>query len=177
MKSKSTEATRAKAEALAEVSEEKRSVEELTKQLGEVAMEMVKTVKKEREEVESAKEIEAKYGKVGRTLRVRLDAVKADIAEVEIQLMARRARKLPRPSFALLTFPRSSNLCLLTCLYFPLCSTSSQSKAKGGFSPPSQQEQARTSLLRRETRTKNSRDRRYALSLLRFLSFPLHPLT
>lgn len=83
---------RAMAGVLAEIEEEKRRTEEQAKNLGEVARSVFRSVKKEREEEETGKEREKEARGRQRELAAELETVRADVAEQEMELKARRAR-------------------------------------------------------------------------------------
>lgn len=95
MRSSSSARRTALAGMLAEIEEEKRRVEEAAKSLGEVAREMVKSLAREREEGEQARELEAEVLQRGRALKVQVEGIRADIAEAEAKLLARRERESP----------------------------------------------------------------------------------
>jgi hypothetical protein len=95
---------RAMAGVLAEIEEEKRRTEEQAKNLGEVARSVFRSVKKEREEEETGKEREKEARGRQRELAAELETVRADVAEQEMELKARRART-SRP-YLCCCFPR-----------------------------------------------------------------------
>ncbi|KAM0755716.1 kinetochore protein spc25 [Meredithblackwellia eburnea MCA 4105] len=82
------------ASTLAEVEEEKKRLDDACRSLKEAAKDMTVALKKERDEVDEAREKEAEVAQRGRALKVQVDAIKADVAEMESKLAARRALKL-----------------------------------------------------------------------------------
>ncbi|KAK4700664.1 hypothetical protein P7C70_g5581, partial [Phenoliferia sp. Uapishka_3] len=110
MRSAGSDRLRDLAGTMAEIEEGKRSVEEACKNLREAAMDMTRALKKEREDEEAAKEQEAQVAQRARKLKGDVEAIRADINEVEAKLNARRARTFTSPTL------RPSNS-LLTDLY------------------------------------------------------------
>ncbi|GAA6013546.1 hypothetical protein JCM10207_004770 [Rhodosporidiobolus poonsookiae] len=87
--------------ALEEIAADRKRLETLTRELGDAAKEMVKTVQKERDEMDRAKEMEAEVQTRGRGLAVQVETAQAEVKEILSKLEARRELKAKqRAAFA-----------------------------------------------------------------------------
>ncbi|GJN92380.1 hypothetical protein Rhopal_005410-T1 [Rhodotorula paludigena] len=88
-------------EALEEISAERRKLEKMTRELGDAARDMVRTVQREKDETERARELEGEVTARGRALAVQVETAQAEVKEVLAKLEARRELKTKqRAAFA-----------------------------------------------------------------------------
>lgn len=79
-------------EALEEIGAEKRRLDKMTRELGDAAREMVRTVQREKDELDRARELEGEVTARGRALAVQVETAQAEVKEVLAKLAARRER-------------------------------------------------------------------------------------
>lgn len=82
-------------EALEEMGAEKRRLDKMTRELGDAAKDMVRTVQREKDELDRARELEGDVTARGRALAVQVETVQAEVKEVLAKLAARRDRASP----------------------------------------------------------------------------------
>ncbi|GAA6049273.1 hypothetical protein JCM3770_005916 [Rhodotorula araucariae] len=88
-------------EALEEIGAEKRRLDKMTRELGDAAREMVRTVQREKDELERARELEGEVTARGRALAVQVETAQAEVKEILVKLEARRELKArQRAAFA-----------------------------------------------------------------------------
>ncbi|BGP50466.1 kinetochore-associated Ndc80 complex subunit spc25 [Rhodotorula kratochvilovae] len=88
-------------EALEEIGAEKRRLDKMTRELGDAAREMVRTVQREKDELERARELEGEVTARGRALAVQVETAQAEVKEILVKLEARRDLKAKqRAAFA-----------------------------------------------------------------------------
>ncbi|TNY23252.1 kinetochore protein spc25 [Rhodotorula diobovata] len=88
-------------EALEEIGAEKRRLDKMTRELGDAAREMVRTVQREKDELDRARELEGEVTARGRALAVQVETAQAEVKEVLAKLAARRELKAKqRAAFA-----------------------------------------------------------------------------
>lgn len=131
---------------MAEIDEGKRSVEEECRNLRDAAMDMTHQLKIERDQAEEAKEKEAEVAQRARKLKGDVDAIRADILEVEAKLAARRTRA------CLPSYTRT-----LSWLTDAPALVPSQAQAAGSVPATDKSKRTRTRLLRGEARAQDPR--------------------
>ncbi|GAA5823806.1 hypothetical protein JCM11251_003302 [Rhodosporidiobolus azoricus] len=88
-------------EAREEIAAERSRLEKMTRELGDAAKELVKTVQRERDEMDKAREMEAEVQTRSRSLMVQVETAQAEVKEVLSKLQARRDLKAKqRAAFA-----------------------------------------------------------------------------
>lgn len=132
-------------ESLEEIAAEHKRLERLTRELGDAAKDMVKTVQREKDEMDKAKSLENEVQTRARSLAVQVETANGEVKEIQARLQARRERER-----------------FFRCLgaTTPLCSfcsrvvslPRSQSKAARRIHESSRPERTRTRLSRTETR-------------------------
>ncbi|GAA5915788.1 hypothetical protein JCM8208_003886 [Rhodotorula glutinis] len=80
-------------EALEEMGAEKRRLDKMTRELGDAAKDMVRTVQREKDELDRARELEGDVTARGRALAVQVETAQAEVKEVLAKLAARRELK------------------------------------------------------------------------------------
>lgn len=103
-------------ESLEEIAAEHRRLERLTRELGDAAKDMVKTVQREKDEMDKARQLENEVQTRSRSLAVQVEAATGEVKEIHAKLHARRDRESPPPpppspaarQFADLLLPRQS---------------------------------------------------------------------
>lgn len=90
MAEKVSEKQKLLAQSQAELEGEKRRIEEETKMLGDKAKEMISILKKEKEEIQNAKEMELEVLKSGRSLSLHLNTIEVDLKEYYNKLLLTR---------------------------------------------------------------------------------------
>ncbi|BGP34213.1 kinetochore-associated Ndc80 complex subunit spc25 [Rhodotorula toruloides] len=88
-------------ESLEEIGAERKRLEKMTRELGDAAREMVKTVQREKEEMDKARELEGEVQTRGRSLGIQVETAQAEVREIQSKLEARRDLKAKqRAAFA-----------------------------------------------------------------------------
>lgn len=84
-------------ESLEEIAAEHKRLERLTRELGDAAKDMVKTVQREKDEMDKARQLENEVQTRSRSLAVQVETANGEVKEVQAKLVARRERKSARP--------------------------------------------------------------------------------
>ncbi|GAA5918221.1 hypothetical protein JCM6882_003015 [Rhodosporidiobolus microsporus] len=88
-------------EAREEIAAERTRLEKMTRELGDAAKELVKTVQRERDEMDRAREMDAEVQTRSRSLMVQVETAQAEVKEILSKLEARRELKAKqRAAFA-----------------------------------------------------------------------------
>lgn len=80
-------------ESLEEIAAERKRLEKMTRELGDAAREMVKTVQREKDEMDKARELESEVQTRGRSLAIQVETAQAEVREIQSKLEARRERE------------------------------------------------------------------------------------
>lgn len=135
-------------ESLEEIAAEHKRLERLTRELGDAAKDMVKTVQREKDEMDKAKSLENEVQTRARSLAVQVETANGEVKEIQARLQARRERALL--SFRFLG--GDDGLVLFYSSGRHPCPTRSQSETARRIHEPSRPERTRTRLSRTETR-------------------------
>jgi archaellum component FlaC len=81
-------------ESLEEIAAEHKRLERLTRELGDAAKDMVKTVQREKDEMDKAKSLENEVQTRARSLAVQVETANGEVKEIQARLQARRERAL-----------------------------------------------------------------------------------
>lgn len=79
-------------ESLEEIAAEHKRLERLTRELGDAAKDMVKTVQREKDEMDKAKSLENEVQTRARSLAVQVETANGEVKEIQARLHARRER-------------------------------------------------------------------------------------
>ena len=79
-------------ESLEEIAAEHKRLERLTRELGDAAKDMVKTVQREKDEMDKAKSLENEVQTRARSLAVQVETANGEVKEIQARLQARRER-------------------------------------------------------------------------------------
>ncbi|GAA6016090.1 hypothetical protein JCM8202_005407 [Rhodotorula sphaerocarpa] len=80
-------------ESLEEIAAEHKRLERLTRELGDAAKDMVKTVQREKDEMDKARQLENEVQTRSRSLAVQVETANGEVKEVQAKLVARRELK------------------------------------------------------------------------------------
>ncbi|KWU45858.1 kinetochore protein spc25 [Rhodotorula sp. JG-1b] len=80
-------------ESLEEIAAEHKRLERLTRELGDAAKDMVKTVQREKDEMDKAKSLENEVQTRARSLAVQVETANGEVKEIQARLQARRELK------------------------------------------------------------------------------------
>ena len=81
-------------ESLEEIAAEHKRLERLTRELGDAAKDMVKTVQREKDEMDKAKSLENEVQTRARSLAVQVETASGEVKEIQARLQARRERAI-----------------------------------------------------------------------------------